>query len=165
MNNIVLVSGGFDPVHIGHVRMFKEAAKLGTLYVGLNSDEWLMRKKGYVFMPWEERAEIISSFACVHCVESFSDKDDTCLDWLRKWRRITDAENGWAHLIFCNGGDRNMNTTPEDDFCEEAEIEVVYGVGGDGKIQSSSDLVRNSILRRSDNIGSDWLLHGPQGSD
>ena len=55
----ILVSGGFDPPHIGHVRMFKEAAEWGTVIVAINSDEWLMRKKGYVFMPWEQRAEII----------------------------------------------------------------------------------------------------------
>ena len=62
MNKTVVVSGGFDPIHVGHLRMFQEAAKLGSLTVVINTDEWLLRKKNYVFMPWEERAEIISAF-------------------------------------------------------------------------------------------------------
>ena len=72
---MIMVSGGFDPPHIGHVRMFKEAAKWGDVVVAINSDEWLMRKKGYVFMPWEERAEIIKEFASVDIVVAFDDSD------------------------------------------------------------------------------------------
>ena len=65
MSKTVVVSGGFDPIHVGHLRMFQEAAKLGSLTVVINTDDWLLRKKNYVFMPWEERAEIISAFDCM----------------------------------------------------------------------------------------------------
>ena len=128
---IILVSGGFDCVHIGHVRMFKEASKWGTVVVAINSDEWLMRKKGYVFMPWEERAEIIREFASVDVVSSFDDSDDTACDAIRKFR--PDA--------FANGGDRKKSNTPEMDLCDELGIQMLWGIGGSDKPQSSSWLV------------------------
>jgi cytidyltransferase-like protein len=129
-NKTVCVSGGFDPVHIGHLRMMQEAAKYGNLTVIVNSDEWLMRKKGYIFMPFEERCEIIEGFECVVATAHVDDTDGTVCEALR---RIQPA-------YFANGGDRRDNNTPEMQVCTEYEIGLLWSVGG-GKIQSSSDLV------------------------
>ena len=132
-NKTVMVSGGFDPIHVGHVRMIQEAAKHGDVIVVANSDAWLERKKGYVFMPWEERAEIILSMRGVLDVLPVDDSDGTVCDALRRYNP------GY----FANGGDRKQNNTPEMDVCEELGIKMLWEVGG-GKIQSSSDLVKNS---------------------
>jgi len=133
MKKIILVSGGFDPPHIGHVRMFKEASQWGKVIVAINSDDWLMRKKGYVFMPWEQRAEIISEFASVETVVSFDDSDNTACDAIREV--LPDA--------FANGGDRKKDNTPEMDLCDELGIQMLWGIGGKDKPQSSSWLVDN----------------------
>ncbi len=130
----IMVSGGFDPVHVGHLRMFQEAAKLADgLYVVINSDDWLMRKKGYVFMTFAERAEIIQGFKGVTAVVSVDDSDDTVCEALRRVRPD----------YFANGGDRTADNTPEMELCEELGIEMVWNVGGE-KVQSSSELVSNS---------------------
>ena len=131
MSRTILVSGGFDPPHIGHVRMFKEAAKWGDVVVAINSDDWLMRKKGYIFMPWKERAEIIREFASVTVVTRFDDSDNTACDAIRKF--TPDA--------FANGGDRKKENTPEMDLCDELGIQMLWGIGGSDKPQSSSWLV------------------------
>lgn len=127
---IVAVSGGFDPIHIGHIRMFKEAAKLGKLYVILNSDEFLNKKKGKPFMEYEERKEIIESIGCVYKVVPCIDENQTVCETLRVL--IPD--------YFCNGGDRVEGNVPEAEVCERLGIEMLYNVGG-GKIQSSSELL------------------------
>jgi len=129
----VAVSGGFDPVHVGHIRMIQEASKYGDVIVIANSDSWLKRKKGYVFMPWVERAEILSSIKGVKIVHEAKDSDDSVCESLKDIR--PDA--------FANGGDRKQTNTPEMDLCNEMEIEMLWNIGG-GKIQSSSDLVSNS---------------------
>jgi cytidyltransferase-like protein len=129
----VMVSGGFDPIHVGHVRMILEAAKHGEVIVVANSDDWLMRKKGYVFMPWEERAEIIESIRGVVRVEHVDDADNTVCEAISRCR--PDA--------FANGGDRKGDNTPEVALCNELGIELMWNVGG-GKIQSSSELVSKS---------------------
>ena len=131
--NYVVVSGGFDPVHIGHVRMFNEASMHGPLVVVLNSDEWLMRKKGYVFMSFEERAEIIRSFRNVYDVVAVDDTDDTVCEAIQRLKP----------KYFANGGDRTNNNTPEMKLCKKLNIKLLWNVGG-GKIQSSSELVSNS---------------------
>ena len=131
MKKMIMVSGGFDPPHIGHVRMFKEASKWGDVVVAINSDEWLMRKKGYVFMPWDQRAEIIREFASVSVVIDFDDSDNTACDAIRKFK--PDA--------FANGGDRKKENTPEMDLCDELGTQMLWGIGGKDKPQSSSWLV------------------------
>jgi len=131
MSRTILVSGGFDPPHIGHVRMFKEAAKWGNVIVALNSDDWLIRKKGYVFMPWEERAEIIREFESVYGVTPFDDSDNTACSAIKTFR---------PHA-FANGGDRKKENTPEMDLCDELGIQMLWGIGGNDKPQSSSWLV------------------------
>ena len=132
-NKTVMVSGGFDPIHVGHVRMIQEAAKHGDVIVIANSDAWLERKKGYIFMPWEERAEIIRSMNGVFDVLPVDDSDGTVCDALRRY----------SPTYFANGGDRGTKNTPEMQVCEDLGIEMLWEVGG-GKIQSSSDLVKNS---------------------
>ena len=129
----IMVSGGFDPIHVGHVRMILEAAEHGEVVVVANSDDWLMRKKGYVFMPWEERAEIIQSIRGVVGVEHVDDTDNTVCEAIVRCK--PDA--------FANGGDRKGDNTPEVALCNDLGIQLLWNVGG-GKIQSSSELVANS---------------------
>lgn len=131
----VIVSGGFDPVHVGHVRMFQEAKKLGDyLIVVLNNDNWIMKKKGKVFMPENERKEIIEEFACVDEViltkHEVNDEDVSVCKPLEEIRPD----------IYANGGDRKADNIPEYALCQKLSIEMVFNVGG-GKIQSSSELV------------------------
>jgi len=128
---LIAVSGGFDPVHIGHIRMIRDAARYGDVMVIINSDDWLMRKKGYVFMPYEERVEIIGNIKGVSLVTSVDDSDETVCEALR--RHKPDA--------FANGGDRKTENTPEMDVCEELGIQMMWAIGGNNKPQSSSWLV------------------------
>lgn len=135
---IVAVSGGFDPVHIGHVRLFKEARKLGDkLVVILNNDNWLIKKKGKPFMPEEERKEILLALRDVDEVvltEHGPDDPDTSVN-----RTLMKVKPD----IFANGGDRVKENVPEDLVCNKIGCEMVYNVGGE-KIQSSSELIKNS---------------------
>jgi len=126
----VAVSGGFDCVHAGHIRMIQEAAQFGEVIVILNSDAWLMRKKGYVFMPWEERKEILEAIKGVKKVVPVDDTDGTVCEALKREKPT----------YFANGGDRSDKNTPELTVCKDNNITLIWGIGG-GKIQSSSDLV------------------------
>ena len=131
----VAVSGGFDPVHRGHIRYFKAAAKLGTrLVVFLNSDEWLVKKKGYCFMKWEERREVLTAIRWVAEVLPVDDADGTVAAAIRRYRP----------QIFANGGDRVAAVAQEAAACSEVGCRMVFGVGG-GKIQSSSSLVKQRL--------------------
>ncbi len=133
---VVAVSGGFDPVHIGHVRMFIEAKALGDeLVVILNNDNWLKLKKGYAFMPEEERKEVIEAFAAVDRVllthHSANTTDMSVCQELQELKPD----------IFANGGDRKEDNVPEYTLCEELSIHMVFGTGHGGKVQSSSWLI------------------------
>jgi len=138
---VVAVSGGFDPVHVGHVRMFNEAKKLGDeLVVILNNDNWLRKKKGFVFMAEQERKELIGAFEVVDQViisrHQPSDSDRSVCRELKKLR---------PH-IFANGGDRKPDgdPVPEVALCEELGIKMVYNIGQGGKVQSSSWLIEKA---------------------
>ena len=136
IKNVIIVSGGFDPVHKGHIRMFREAANLGhQVIVGLNSDEWLTRKKGKPFMKWEERAEILESCKFVTQVLSMDDSDDTASDIIRQVANL--YKNQDMNIYFANGGDRKKGNVPELDVCKDLNVVMLWGIGG-GKIQSSS---------------------------
>ena len=150
--NIVILSGGFDPVHIGHIRMFREASQFGHyVIVGLNSDDWLTRKKGKPFMCWEERKEVLESIRYVNQVLPFDDSDDTASDIIRKvanhyWDNAETDDTGFFNyysIYFANGGDRGKGNVPEIEVCKDVGVEMLWGVGG-GKVQSSSDLIKNS---------------------
>lgn len=135
---IVAVSGGFDPLHIGHVRMFDEAKKLGDkLVVLLNNDHWLVKKKGYVFMKEQERKEVIEALRSVDVVMVTSHpknpQDMSVCEELMKLKP----------QIFANGGDRKLDNIPEAVICREIGAQMIFNVGAGGKVQSSSWLVAN----------------------
>jgi cytidyltransferase-like protein len=130
----VMVSGGFDPVHVGHIRYIREASKYGDVIVIANSDKWLFRKKGFSFMEFKSRYEILDAIKGVVLVDSVNDDDGTVCSAIRRLKPT----------YFANGGDRGKTNTPEQDVCEELGIELLWGVGGDEKMDSSSDLVKRS---------------------
>jgi cytidyltransferase-like protein len=142
---IVVVSGGFDPIHSGHIELFKKASSLGDmLIVGVNSDEWLRRKKGKEFMPLEERKKIIESIKWVDAVWEFDDSDDTACELLERVRdhyyKILPVVSNFqmsstAEIWFANGGDRTKENIPE---MSVPGISFVFGIGGDEKKNSSS---------------------------
>ena len=138
MDNIVLVSGGFDPIHSGHIKLIREASQYGKIVVLLNSDKWLQNKKGKEFLPFYEREIIMKELKNVVDVLGFDDSDKTCIDGLRIARKKYIKEN----IMFANGGDRNDKTTPESVFCEENNIELLWGVGGNDKSNSSSWILK-----------------------
>jgi len=133
----VMVSGGFDPVHIGHIRMIIEASKYGDVIVVANSDDWLFRKKGFVFMSFDQRAEILASIKGVVKVTGVDDHDGT----------VCEAISREKPDYFANGGDRKKHNTPEQALCRHLDIEMLWGVGGDDKANSSSELVERVRTR------------------
>lgn len=142
MKKIVLVTGGFDPIHRGHLQYLREAARLGDeLVVGINSDQWLRRKKGREFMGWQERAEIIGDLKYVTRVIAFDDSDGTAGDAIRQ---VYAFYGSGIQLVFANGGDRSSGNVPEQaaDYSPHRP-EFVFGVGGEEKLNSSSWLLAN----------------------
>jgi cytidyltransferase-like protein len=132
---MICVSGGFDPLHIGHLRMMQAAALYGPVTVILNSDAWLVRKKGYVLMPWNDRAEIIRAIRCVADVVAVDDSDGTVCEALTRLKPD----------CFGNGGDRTNTNTPELAVCARLSIMPVFGLGGE-KVASSSELIRRAFV-------------------
>ena len=135
---IVVVSGGFDPIHSGHIEYFKAARMLGDmLIVALNSDQWLINKKGKFFMPFEERSNIISHLKLVDRVIDFDDEEQgSCALGLEKVKNLyPDSE-----IVFCNGGDRKEDNIPE---MQVKNIIFKFGVGGNNKINSSSEILKD----------------------
>ena len=147
----VMVSGGFDPVHIGHIRLFQEAKKLGDeLVVYINNDNWLRKKKGYVFMPEHDRQEIIEAFKAVDRVIISNHIENT--DDMSVCMGLIEIK---PH-IFANGGDRDEKdaNNPDSSLCKERQIhkqfgiEMIYNVGHGGKVRSSSELVKNIKIKK-----------------
>ena len=146
-SSVIILSGGFDPIHKGHMRMFREASNLGhQVIIGLNSDEWLTRKKGKPFMKFYERKEILEGI-------KFDDSDDTAKALISQVRSTYNG--GMFHhdylnnnptgrsdyeIYFANGGDRTTDNVPEQSVCEKLDVTMLWGIGG-GKIQSSSWLI------------------------
>jgi cytidyltransferase-like protein len=134
MKNIVLVTGGFDPIHSGHISYLQAAKKLGNLLiVGINSDDWLTRKKGRSFMPVNERVQIIENIKAVDGVILFNDSDSSAKEAIKNVRSMFPDDK----IIFANGGDRTLENIPEMDTAD-TNIEFVFGVGGEDKKNSSS---------------------------
>ena len=136
---LTLVSGGFDPIHSGHISYFKKEKDLSDyLVVGLNYEEWLTRKKGQYFQSWEERAKIIRHLNMVNAVISWDDEDDSACGAIAKCLEIAET------VIFANGGDRGKVNTPEvDKYGDHPRVDFAWCIGGDDKMNSSS-----------------WILHG-----
>ena len=134
MKTIVLVTGGFDPLHSGHIAYFRAAKQLGNLLVvGVNSDAWLIRKKGRAFMPWDERMTIVKNIKDVDSVLEFNDDDGSAKQAIKLARQTWPDHK----IVFANGGDRTDANIPEMEF-QDANLEFEFGVGGFNKANSSS---------------------------
>jgi len=134
MKKLVLVTGGFDPIHSGHISYFRAAKQLGDiLVVGINSDTWLNRKKGRAFMPFDERMAIVKNLRDVDFVIEFNDDDGSAKQAIKLARQTWPDHK----IIFANGGDRTDANIPEMEF-EDNHLEFAFGVGGFNKANSSS---------------------------
>ena len=144
---VVVVSGGFDPIHSGHISYFKSAKKNGDfLIVALNSDEWLIKKKGKFFMPFDERKSIIENISFVDEVLAFEDDDKgSCINALN----IIRSRYPKKEIIFCNGGDRSSSNIPE---MEVPDIKFLFNVGGNDKKNSSSWILKEYSYNLEDRV-------------
>lgn len=130
-----IVSGGFDPIHEGHIAMIKASAqKSDGVIILLNSDEWLCRKKGKNFMEFKTRKVICENLKGVIDVFSFDDSDNSASDGIR----LAFEKYGDCELVFANGGDRTKENIPEEPICQKYNVALEFGVGGDNKANSSS---------------------------
>ena len=161
MSKVVLVTGGFDPLHSGHIEYFKSAKQLGSkLIVGVNSDEWLTRKKGKPFMPFEERVAIIKELSVVDKVIGFDDSDDSACQAI--FHTMSTNTN---KIVFANGGDRTNTTTPEySTYSDHPQVKFAFGVGGEHKANSSSWLLDEWKTQKTERQWGYWrvLDHKPE---
>lgn len=142
MKKVVLITGGFDPLHSGHISYLSESKKLGdTLVVGLNSDEWLDRKKGNYFMTFIERKTILENLKQVDLVIDFDDSADHAADAIMKTIAIFPKDK----IIFANGGDRENSNSPDEELGIKG-VEYAWGVGGN-KTNSSSWILKDFLER------------------
>ena len=146
---VSLVTGGFDPIHSGHISYFERAKDLSNyLVVGINTNEWLTRKKGQYFLPWIERAEIIRHLDMVDAVISWDDADDSALGAIAKCLEISEK------VIFCNGGDRTKTNIPElKGYGDDPRVDFKYGIGGEDKMNSSSWILHDYFERQRKFLG------------
>ena len=146
---VSLVTGGFDPIHSGHIAYFERAKDLSDyLVVGINTNEWLTRKKGQYFLPWIERAEIIRHFDMVDAVISWDDADDSSLGAIAKCLEISEK------VIFCNGGDRMKSNIPEVlGYSDDPRVEFKFAIGGEDKMNSSSWILNDYFNRQKKLLG------------
>lgn len=143
-DDIVLFTGGFDPVHSGHIQTINDARQYGRVVIGLNSDAWLASKKGKPFMPFDERQAIMKELKGVMDVISFDDSDGSASDAIRKVKSLFPS----SRVIFVNGGDRTIENIPEMDvFRGDTRVEFKFGVGGSYKKNSSSWLLRDWVTQ------------------
>ena len=149
-DKVSLVTGGFDPIHSGHLRYFERAKEFSDyLIVGLNGDPWLKRKKGQYFQSWKERAEIISHLTMVDAVITVPDDDEgSACGAIAKCLEISEK------VIFCNGGDRGSDNTPETDkYGEDPRVQFEFGIGGEDKKNSSSWILKGYFERQQKLLG------------
>ena len=146
---VSLVTGGFDPIHSGHIAYFERAKDLSDyLVVGINTNEWLTRKKGQYFLPWIERAEIIRHFDMVDAVISWDDEDDSAIGAISKCLEISEK------VIFCNGGDRIKSNIPEViGYGDDPRVEFKFAIGGEDKMNSSSWILNDYFQRQKKLLG------------
>jgi cytidyltransferase-like protein len=147
IKQIVVVSGGFDPIHSGHIEYLKGAKHHGNyLIVALNSDEWLIRKKGKYFMAFQDRKIILENLSMVNEVLSFADDiSGSCINALETIKRKYPGHK----ITFCNGGDRNKNNIPE---MSVKGIHFSFGVGGENKTNSSSSILRDFKFKKEERV-------------
>ena len=161
--DVVLVTGGFDPLHSGHIEYFKEARKLGSkLIVGVNSDEWLARKKGRHFMPFNDRVAIIKELSIVDKVIGFDDTDDSACQAI--FHTLSTHGSG-TKVIFANGGDRTNFTTPEYKiYGDMPYVDFAFGIGGTNKMNSSSWILDEWKTQKTERDWGYWrvLDHKPE---
>lgn len=125
--DIVVLSGGFDPLHRGHIRLFKAAKSMGyKIIVGLNSDKWLVKKKGQVFMNYAERAEILNAIQYIDEVMSFNDEDGTAMELLYRIKTLYPE----CSIAFGNGGNTTPENVPEKTYCKAYKIDMLWNLGG-----------------------------------
>ena len=141
MDNIVLVSGGFDPLHSGHIKLIQDASNHGMVVILLNSDKWLQNKKGIEFLSFKEREVIMMELKNVIDVISCGNVDETCIDGIEK--AIKKYNN--CKIKFANGGDRNNESTPESVYCNKNNIELLWAIGGSNKSNSSSWILKKWV--------------------
>ena len=151
-DKIILVTGGFDPIHSGHIEYIKEARKLGRVVVGVNSDEWLIKKKGQPFMSQFERMNIVSNLKDVMTTIAFDDSDGSAKDAIKVVRKMFPKNT----IVFANGGDRTKENIPEMDI-EDDNIEFVFGVGGQNKMNSSSTILQNWKYEKTNRIWGHYI--------
>ena len=146
---VSLVTGGFDPIHSGHIAYFERAKDLSDyLVVGLNTNEWLTRKKGQYFLPWIERADIIRHLDMVDAVVSWDDSDESACGAIAKCLEISEK------VIFCNGGDRIKTNTQEiKGYGDDPRVEFKFAIGGDDKMNSSSWILNDYFNRQRKLLG------------
>ena len=142
-DKVSLVTGGFDPIHSGHISYFKRAKDLSNyLVVGLNGDPWLKRKKGQYFQCFTERADIVRHLSMVDAVISWDDSDESACGAIAKCLEISEK------VIFCNGGDRGKSNTPEiEGYGDDPRVEFKFGIGGEDKMNSSSWILNDYFER------------------
>ena len=158
---IVLITGGFDPLHSGHIEYIADAAKLGDqLVVGLNSDAWLTRKKGRPFMLWKDRLAVIRNIRGVTWTVQFDDSDGSACDAIRKVRLNYPSDT----IVFANGGDRTHLNIPEMSVKDD-NLTFAFGVGGFDKTNSSSDILQNWTAPKTERSwGYYRVLHSAPGT-
>lgn len=140
MTTYYIVSGGFDPLHEGHISMILDAAlKSDGVIILANSDDWLCRKKGKNFYQMKTRKAILAAIKGVIDVMEFDDSDNSASDGIRKAR----LKYPHARLVFANGGDRKKDNIPEIPTCQECKVELAFGIGGENKANSSSWILAN----------------------
>jgi cytidyltransferase-like protein len=165
MKTVTLITGGFDPLHSGHIEYINHAKQISDfLVVAINSNDWLIAKKGYYFLPWEERSCVIQNLESVDRVIEFDDSDGTAIDAIRECLKFSDK------VIFANGGDRGKDNIPElYPFKNDDRVEFIYSVGGSDKKNSSSWVIDKFIKNYIGNnfsldLDSMNLIHAPWGN-
>jgi len=140
--DVVIVSGAFDPIHRGHLSLFEDASKIGRLVVCLNSDEWLVKRKGQAFMCFEDRKHMIGSLIWVTKVISFDDEDGTACDGINKvYAYLRYQKNFKGKILFANGGCEKEQNTAEIDLCNDLNVDLLWNVGGE-QLMSSDDMLK-----------------------
>jgi cytidyltransferase-like protein len=161
MRKIVLVTGGFDPLHSGHIEYFKSAKKLGDLLVvGINSDSWLSRKKGAPFMPEQERNGIVKNLSMVDRTIFFNDRDGSAKEAIRDLRALYPNDQ----IVFANGGDRTQENIPEMDIKDD-NLVFAFGVGGENKMNSSSWILQEWKTPKTERVWGYYRVLHEQGKD